>query len=142
VTPAAPQHRLSAFKIAFWLALTYVAVLGLVATFPSRSVSRVSAQPSATPAAAPNQYAVCGIDRTSDPRTGRCVPVAATPLPCVQGSNFDAKAGFCMPVAASPPPAPPPVVVQQPADPFAGLPGIRKEPAEPQDPFWNDPSQP
>ena len=125
----------------FWLALVYIAVLGVVATFPShRAASLVGAQPSATPVSVPSEYTVCGIDRTTDPRTGRCVPVAATPLPCVQGSNFDAKAGFCMPVAASPPPAPAPQV-QQPADPFANLPGIR-QPTQPQDPFSNDSNQP
>jgi hypothetical protein len=67
------------------------------------------------------------------------VPVTNTPLPCVQGSNFDAKAGFCMPVAASPPPAP--VATAPVGDPFANLPGIR-QPTQPQDPFFNDQSQP
>jgi len=126
--------------VPFWLGLVYIAVLGVVATFPShRTANLVGAQPSATPASVPSEYTVCGIDRTTDPRTGRCVPVAATPLPCVQGSNFDPKAGFCMPVAASPPPAPAPV--QQPGDPFANLPGIR-QPTQPQDPFFNDSNQP
>jgi hypothetical protein len=63
----------------------------------------------------------------------------------VQGSNFDAKAGFCMPVAPSaPPPPPPPVVQQQPVDPFANLPGMRtNDSAQNQDPFFRrDPSQP
>jgi hypothetical protein len=124
-----------------WLALVYIAVLGVVATFPAHQTANLAGvQPTATPASAPSEYSVCGIDKTSDPRTGRCVPAAATPLPCVQGSNFDAKAGFCMPVAASPPPAPAPVVTQ-PADPFANLPGIR-QPDQPQDPFFNDPNQP
>jgi hypothetical protein len=129
--------RLGAFKAPFWLGLVYIAVLGVVATFPGRSsVARLSAQPTASPAV-DETYQVCGIDQTADPKSGRCVPVAATPLPCVQGSHFDAKAGFCMPVAASPPPAPPPSVVQAPSDPFAGINGITREPAAPQMPFFN-----
>ena len=128
------------FKVPFWLGLTYIAVLGVVATFPPRdNVRQVTAEPTSTPAS--DRYAVCGIDQTSDPKTGRCVPVAVTPLPCVQGSKYDAKAGFCMPVAPSAPPAPPPTVVQQqpqvPEDPFANLPGIRSNDAY-QDPWWND----
>jgi hypothetical protein len=139
LTPHPPRGRWSTFKVPFWLALVYVAVLGAVATFPARQTSNlVSVQPSATPGAAQSNYTVCGIDRTADARTGRCVPVATTPLPCVQGSNFDAKAGFCMPVAASPPPAP---ASAPPADPFANLPSIR-QPTAPQDPFFNNPNQP
>lgn len=126
------------------MGLSYVAVLGVVATFPARhAATKVDAQPSASPAAAADQYTVCGVDRTADPKTGKCVPVAATPLPCVQGSSFDAKAGFCMPVAASPPPAPvvqAPTQVQQ-TDPFANLPGGIQKPAQPFDPFSNN-SQP
>jgi hypothetical protein len=61
--------------------------------------------------------------------------VTATPLPCVQGSNFDAKAGFCMPVAASPPPAP---VATAPADPFANFPGGIRQPSQPTMPFFGN----
>jgi len=131
VTNAAPPSgRWSAFRVPLWLALVYIAVLGVVATFPAkRSAQLVGAQPSATPAAAQSQYTVCGIDRQSDARTGRCVPVTTTPLPCVQGSNFDAKAGFCMPVAASPPPAP--AATAAPVDPFANFPGGIRQPTQP-----------
>jgi hypothetical protein len=131
------------FRLPLWLGLTYIAVLGVVATFPARTTAgRVSAEPSATPVADTSRYAVCGIDHTSDPKTGRCVPVSITPLPCVQGSKFDSKAGFCMPVApkaAVAPPAPPAVQQPQvPADPFANLPGIRSDDGA-ADPWWNDP---
>jgi hypothetical protein len=129
------------FKVPLWLALVYIAVLGVVASFPTRSTAgRVSAGPTATPAAA-SQYAVCGIDHTSDPKTGRCVPVSVTPLPCVQGSKFDSKAGFCMPTAPKAAVAPPPPPVQQPQvpeDPFANLPGIRSD-NNAADPWWNNP---
>ena len=134
MTPQAPPGRLGVFRIPFWLALVYIAVLGVVATFPARHTSSiVGAQPSATPASAPSEYAVCGIDQTADPRTGRCVPVAATPLPCVQGSNFDAKAGFCMPVAASAPPA-----ATAAPDPFGNFPGGIRKPTQPAAPFFGD----
>ena len=127
------------FKVPFWLVLLYIAVLGVVASFPTRNTAgRVSAGPTATPAAP--QYAVCGIDHTSDPKTGRCVPVSVTPLPCVQGSKFDSKAGFCMPVAPKAVVAPPPPVQQPqiPDDPFANLPGIRSD-DNTADPWWNNP---
>ena len=139
--PVRSSGRMRYFKAPLWLALTYVAVLGVVASFPARTTkSRVSAVPAATPAAA-SQYTVCGIDRTSDPKTGRCVPVAVTPLPCVQGSKFDSKAGFCMPVApkAVVAPPPPPQQPQVPDDPFAGLPGIRSNDNADADPWWNNP---
>jgi hypothetical protein len=144
LTHSPPPDRLRTFRVPFWLGLAYVAVLGVVASFPARGhVSSVSAQPSPTPATGPGNYTVCGIDNTSDPRTGRCVPVDTTPLPCVQGSHFDAKAGFCMPVAPSAPPAP--AVQPQPVDPFANLPGIRTNSNSGQsgNPFFpRDPSQP
>ena len=136
MTSPPARGRLGAFRVPFWLALVYIAVLGIVATFPARRTSGVvDAQPSATPASAPSEYAVCGIDKTADPRTGKCVPVAATPLPCVQGSNFDAKAGFCMPVAASAPPA----ATAPAADPFANFPpGIRQPNAPAMPSFFNN----
>jgi hypothetical protein len=148
-TAAPPSGRWSVFRVPLWLALVYIAVLGVVATFPTkRSSQLVGAQASVTPAPAQSRYTVCGIDRQADARTGHCVPVTTTPLPCVQGSNFDAKAGFCMPVAASPPPAP--VATAPPADPFANFPGGIRKPEEPTMPFFgnnngnsgNDTSQP
>lgn len=55
--------------------------------------------------------------------------VNTTPLPCVQGSSYDAKAGFCMPVAQKVAPAPttdanvyPPGIVREPRAP--SLPGF------------------
>ena len=139
MTHLAGGRGLRAFKAPLWIGLVYVAVLGVVATFPSRAVGRLDAKPSASPATAADTYAVCGIDQTSDPRTGRCVPLSATPLPCVQGSHFDRKAGFCMPVAASPPPPSVVTVPQMPSDPFANMHGIHMHGNDSQggDPFGN-----
>lgn len=47
---------------------------------------------------------VCGIGERCDSSTGTCVlDVATTPQPCVKGSKYDDKLGFCVPVATPKP---------------------------------------
>lgn len=122
------------FRTTLWLGIGYLAVLLLVVLFPNgHGITRVSTQPSATPQVAPGTCAVCGIDHVCDAKSGRCVFAETTPLPCVQGSQFDAKAGFCMPVASKTV-APAPTI-----DSGVFPPGIVREPRQPNLPgFGND----
>jgi hypothetical protein len=144
----APRRRFTrTFRTALWLGIGYLAVLILVVAFPTgRSATRVTTQPSATPR--PASGPICGIDHDFDPKTGRCVSANTTPLPCVQGSNFDSKAGFCMPVAQKVAPAPtsdanvfPPGIVRDPRPP--DLPGFGNNNDQSQyNPFSNDSGRP
>ena len=107
-------------------AIAFVAVLVLVSSFPARPATQTASRPRTLSTPAP--YVTCGIDHTFSVKSGRCVRVNPAPLPCVRNSR-----GGCMPTGATvrvskPEPAPEPVreVREQPADPFAGIMGIRK----------------
>jgi hypothetical protein len=133
VTQQPPRRFTRTFRTALWLGIAYFGVLLLVVLFPTGRAGRTSATPQSGPASCP----VCGIDHVCDPKTGRCVFVNATPLPCVQGSSYDVKAGFCMPVAQKVAPAPT-------GDANVFPPGIVREPRMPTLPGFssNDQSQP
>lgn len=85
------------YRVPLLLSAAYVAVIVLVALVPAPS--RDAAQGEATPAPSerPAECVVCGIDRECDPGSGSCVFVSPTPLPCIEGTSFDDRAGFCLP---------------------------------------------
>jgi hypothetical protein len=59
--------------------------------------------------------------------------VESTPLPCVKGTKFDDRAGFCLPEGnPTIAPAPTPGVPREPAPPFDDLPGFGDEEDNPE----------
>ena len=114
-----------------WLTAAFVVLLILFALTPEpkptaaeRSVDRTA---EATPG--PNEYVACSIDKTWDPNARKCVPFDATPLPCVEGTDFDKKAGFCLPTGT--PAVVAPIATLAPGQfpgGFGDLPGINNHP--------------
>lgn len=90
------------YQTPLWLTAAFLALLTLFALTPdpTRTSSGSDAAPTSEPTRGPGECVVCGIDQECDPGSGRCEFVKATPLPCVQGAEFDEKAGFCMPTGA------------------------------------------
>lgn len=97
------------YQMPLWLTAAFIVLLALFAVTPdpTRSAAEVGPAPTSEPTPGPGECVVCGIDQECDPASGRCVFVDATPLPCVQGAEFDERAGFCMPTGA-PTPVPTP----------------------------------
>ena len=89
----------SLYQTPLWLTAAFLALLTLFALTPdpTSTASDAGAGPTSEPTRAPGECVVCGIDQRCDPESGRCVFAKATPLPCVQGAEFDEKAGFCLP---------------------------------------------
>jgi hypothetical protein len=99
------------------IAALFVGVLAMATAFPARSAAhRLNADVIATPA----PFIACGLDRVFD--AGHCAPAKPAPLPCVQGAHGCMPTTATLPTPAPEQPAAP--VVQQPADPFAGIIGI------------------
>lgn len=90
------------YQTPLWLTAAFLALLTLFALTPdpARTSAEDNAGPTSEPTPGARECVVCGIDQECDPDSGRCVFVKATPLPCVQGAEFDEKAGFCMPTGA------------------------------------------
>lgn len=90
------------YQTPLWLTAAFLALLTLFALTPdpTRTASESDIGPTSEPTRAPGECVVCGIDERCDPTSGRCMFAKATPLPCVQGAEFDEKAGFCMPTGA------------------------------------------
>lgn len=100
-----------------WLSIAYVLLLGLVAFVrpPTTDASEDTVpQPTPVDPSRRTECVVCGIDRVCDPGSGQCVFVDATPLPCVKGTKFDERAGFCLPTGE----LSAPVATQAPAEEF------------------------
>lgn len=113
------------FRNTLWIAVAYLAVLLLVALFPPRTASSVRDTTETPEPTARADCVVCGIGETCDPESGQCMFVEATPLPCVEGTRFDDKAGFCLP-EGRPTIAPPTLApaVREPEQPQGDLPGF------------------
>lgn len=91
------------FRIPLVLSVVYVAVIALVTLVPAPSREVATGDATPVPSERPAECVVCGIDQECDPGSGRCVFVSPTPLPCVEGTSFDERAGFCLPEQGSEP---------------------------------------
>jgi hypothetical protein len=107
---SSPRWRwLAAYKTPVWLGALFIALLAVFAITPDPTSGDVDAvQATTEPSPGPRECVVCPIDQRCDAKSGRCVFIDHTPLPCVPSAKFDDKAGFCLPEGA--PPAPAPVV--------------------------------
>lgn len=86
------------YRTPFALGSVFVVLLVVFAVAPRpTSVSARSPASTAEATPGPHECVVCGVDKECDPRTGQCIFIDHTPLPCVQSATYDAKAGFCLP---------------------------------------------
>lgn len=112
------------------LGVVYVLVVALVALVPaSRRADVTGTASTPRPIERPADCVVCGIDQTCDPDTGRCVFLESTPVPCIEGTRFDERAGFCLPEAGAQPTIAPvatprPQREREPREPRIDLPGF------------------
>lgn len=115
------------YQTPLWLTAVFVGLLALFAVTPdpTRTAANSGPDPTSEPTRGPGECIVCGIDQQCDPRSGRCVFVKATPVPCVETAKFDEKAGFCLPVGA-----PTPVPLPETPDPLDEEPNLTEEPDE------------
>ena len=98
------------YRTPFALGAVFAGLIALFAVAPHpHNTSARAPESTAEPTPGPHECVVCGVDKDCDPRTGQCIFIDHTPLPCVQSATYDAKAGFCLPEGA---PAAP--VVQNP----------------------------
>jgi len=91
--------RLSAtYRTPFALGAVFVGLV-VVFAFAPRPHNASARAPESTAEATPGPHecVVGGVDKECDPRTGMCVFINHTPLPCVESATYDAKAGFCLP---------------------------------------------
>jgi hypothetical protein len=110
-----------AYRTPLWLGALFVVMLALFAVTPDPiTATSADADPTAEPTSQPRQCVVCPIDQRCDARSGRCMFVEHTPLPCVKSAKFDEEAGFCLPEGAPPAPA---VVNDGPERPTSEFPG-------------------
>lgn len=99
-----PRKGLPRFLHRYWLPLAlsgvFAAVLVLAALFnpgqiktasQQTDVPRVTVEPLASPCIA------CTLGKTCDPKTGRCVLIERTPVPCVSGTQYDEEEAYCRP---------------------------------------------
>jgi len=96
------------YRTPFFLLCVFAGLLIVFAVAPHpKSASARAPQSTAEATPGPHECVVCGVDKECDPRTGQCIFIDHTPLPCVESANYDTKAGFCLPegVPAAPPPA-------------------------------------
>lgn len=109
------------YQTPLWLTAGFIALLVIFALTPdpTRDAADVGVNPTSEPTPGPHECVVCSIDKTCDPKSGRCMFLDATPLPCVEGAKYDEKAGFCLPTGQ---PTIPPELLQTP-DEFGQLPG-------------------
>jgi hypothetical protein len=98
-SPLETLKRLSrTYKTPFALGAVFVALIVIFAIAPrTKSVSARGPQSTAEATPGPHECVVCGVDKQCDPRTGQCIFIDHTPLPCVASSHYDDKAGFCLP---------------------------------------------
>jgi hypothetical protein len=98
-SPLARLQRLSrTYKTPFALLGVFVAMLVIFAVAPKpRSASARGPLSSSEPTPGPHECVVCGVDKTCDARTGQCIFMDHSPLPCVESAHYDDKAGFCLP---------------------------------------------
>ncbi len=113
-------RRLSAtYRTPFVLGAVFVVLVAVFAVAPHpRSASARAPQSTAEATPGPHECVVCGVDKECDPRTGQCIFIDHTPLPCVESANYDSKAGFCLPEGV---PQAPTVA----ANPSGGTSGVR-----------------
>ncbi len=96
-----------AYRTPLWLAAVFVVLLGVFAITPDpTTASSADAEPTTEPTPGPRECVVCPIDQRCDAKSGKCVFIKHTPLPCVKTAKFDDKAGFCLPEGVAPAPAP------------------------------------
>jgi hypothetical protein len=96
------------YRTPFALGGVFVALIIVFAVAPRpHDASARAPQSTAEATPGPHECVVCGVDKECDPRTGECMFINHTPLPCVESATYDAKAGFCLPegVPAAPAPA-------------------------------------
>jgi hypothetical protein len=86
------------YRTPFALGGVFIALVVVFAIAPHpRSASARAPSSTAEPTPGPHECVVCGVDKQCDPNTGQCEFIDHTPLPCVEGASYDAKAGFCLP---------------------------------------------
>jgi hypothetical protein len=95
-----------AYRTPLWLTAVFGALLVIFALTPDPQRATGAAEPASEPTPGPRECVVCPIDQQCDARSGQCVFVDHTPLPCVKGAKFDDEAGFCLPTGAPAAPAP------------------------------------
>jgi len=114
------QQLATTYTTPFALGGVFVALVVVLALAPHpRNASARAPQSTAEATPGPHECVVCGVDKECDPRTGLCVFIDHTPLPCVESATYDAKAGFCLPegVPAAPAAANPAAGVRTPSPP-------------------------
>jgi hypothetical protein len=89
------------YKTPFALGAVFVGLLIVFAVAPRpHNASARAPESTAEATPGPHECVVCGVDKQCDPRTGQCMFIDHTPLPCVESATYDAKAGFCLPEGA------------------------------------------
>jgi len=127
------QAWLRTYQTPLWLAAAFVFLLAVFALTPepNSSIAETTDRTVET-TPGPREFAVCNIDKTFDPKEGRCVPLPSTPLPCIEGTKLDTKAGFCLPTGtpriAAPVATIDPRVPQFPGGIGGDFPGINNHP--------------
>lgn len=114
------------YRTPFALGAVFVGLIVAFAVAPrSNNASVRGPQSTAEATPGPHECVVCGVDKQCDPRTGQCIFMDHTPLPCVESAHYDDKAGFCLPEGVPAAPAQlNPAGVRTPSPPR--LPSIRK----------------
>jgi hypothetical protein len=94
-----------AYRTPLWLTVVFVALLLVFAVTPDPKSASGASEPSSEPTAGPHECVVCPIDQRCDGKSGQCMFIDHTPLPCVKTAKYDGKAGFCLPESVPEAPA-------------------------------------
>ena len=93
-----PGGWMRAFRTPLWLGVPSSSQLLVVfALTPDPKSASGASAPSAEPTPGPHECVVCPIDQRCDAKSGQCMFIDHTPLPCVKTATYDDKAGFCLP---------------------------------------------
>ncbi len=104
-TPRETRKRFRAHRTPLWLTAIFGALLVIFAITTDPQSATGASEPTSEPTPGPRECVVCPIDQRCDAKSGQCVFIDHTPLPCVKSAKFDERAGFCLPTGVPAPPA-------------------------------------